>query len=515
MKTESAILKVEILSRPHALKNWQRHLLTLAFFTAITVWMLWNVVANAGRSLEGWGDALLQVWTLDWDAHALATNPFNLFNANIFYPYANSLAFSESLIGQALLVTPLIWLTGNPVLGYNLLLLLSFVLSGWAMYLLVYEMTGKWTASVAAGLIFAFFPHRFGQLSHLHLLATEWMPFGLLFLRRFVLRKRPLDAFLFALFFAMQALSSTYLGLFMVVVVGLYLLYHAGFGARAFLKKPGESLKKLFPLALALLLAFLLILPFYLPYLSVQAELGFERSPAEVVNYSAQPYYYLDVAKENKLNQWLYAPAFSFNWWNSARGGERGLYLGLVASLLALAGMVRAWQRRKLEKDGLFYILLAILAIIFTFGPIWNSGRFGAIPLPYALLYYFVPGFQGLRVPVRFIYVVALAVAVLAGFAVATLQRRWKFKTAYLAVPLLALLCLEYVSDVNYLNSNALRQDPPSVNRWLAEHEAGAVLNVPLSSSDSSNLFYQYWARTDWQPLMNGFSGFMPPLMMP
>src|SRR5258707_966352 len=146
--------------------------------------MTWPVTPNMGRSLEQWGDALLQTWTLDWDAHALLTNPLHFANANAFYPYANSLAFSETLIGQAILVAPVIWLTDNPVLAYNLLLLGSFVLCGWGMYLLAKELSGSRIAGLVAGVIFAFFPHRFGQLSHLHLLTAQWMPFCLLFLRR-------------------------------------------------------------------------------------------------------------------------------------------------------------------------------------------------------------------------------------------------------------------------------------------------------------------------------------------
>jgi len=45
------------------------------------------------------GDPLLNVWILAWDFHALTTNPASLFNANIFYPVENTLAFSEHMLG--------------------------------------------------------------------------------------------------------------------------------------------------------------------------------------------------------------------------------------------------------------------------------------------------------------------------------------------------------------------------------------------------------------------------------
>jgi hypothetical protein len=522
--TETDNQETETTSPPikKASREWLWHIGALLFFVVLTVQMTGAIWNNAGRTIEGWGDALLQVWTLDWTAHALATDPFNLFNANAFYPYHNSLAFSETLFGQAIFVTPLIWLTNNPVLAYNLLLLASFVLSGWGMYLLVSHLTGSKEAGLVAGVIFAYFPHRYGQLSHLHLLATQWMPFTLLFLSRYFRDKKWTDLALFGLFFTLQFWSSTYLGLFLAVVVGLYLLFRIGVrGQRSGVRKkerPKFSASSVysavsFQIGICLLLVGLAILPFYLPYLQVQNELGFERSPAEVDSFSAQWFYYLDVPKENKLNQWVYQPITGdWQWWDSSRGGERGLYLGFFALILGIMGMVLAWRQRKTQPQSIFYAGLAILAVSFTFGTTWRTS-FGDLPLPYALLYNFVPGFAGLRVPVRFIYVVALAVAVLAGITVAGLISRLrlkKWRTAVLVVPLIGLMCLEYVSDVGLIDSNILSSAPPPAIAYTAQNP-GVVLNVPLSGSDNSNLFYQYWSRASWQPVMNGFSGFMPP----
>src|SRR5262245_3885311 len=45
-----------------------------------------------------YSDALLEAWTLKWDIHSLLsgfTGLQNFWNANIFYPYPNTLAYSE------------------------------------------------------------------------------------------------------------------------------------------------------------------------------------------------------------------------------------------------------------------------------------------------------------------------------------------------------------------------------------------------------------------------------------
>ncbi len=615
--TAERLAQAKLKEPGRRLTGWQLDSLALLFFVLMAVAMTWPVTPNLGRSLEQWGDALLQTWTLDWDAHAFVSNPLHFADANSFYPYANTLAFSETLVGQAILVAPVIWLTNNPVLAYNLLLLGSFVLCGWGMYLLGKDLTGSRVAGLIAGMIFGFFPHRFGQLSHLHLLTAQWMPFCLLFLRRFVSTGReaktqptkpptkkkrvtitwwaikthqeeppestfsevPIasieaktepesnslspviastepslsppgakayggfrwrDGLLFGLFLTLELLSSTYLGLFLVVAVGLYLIFHATralWPTRKFIPQSSilnpsraearsynsvlspqsflSSFNKLARLCIILVVAGLVIVPLYWPYLSVQQDLGFERSVAEVQSFSAQPFYYLDVPKENRLNQLFYRPVFKQGWWQGSAGGERGLYLGLTALVLGAIGLGLALRKKtRRDPDALFYAVLGLLAFSFTFGPYWQSGRFGAIPLPYALLYNYVPGFAAIRVPVRFIYVVALALAALAAFGVAWIQRRWRleqgWKGAMLACGLLALLSGEYWSEVTLQESDVLRREAPAVERWLNEHPA-PTLRVPLSGSDNSNLFIQYWTRDTWRPVMNGFSGFMPP----
>ena len=46
-------------------------------------------------------------WTLWWDYHQTFTDPLRLFDANVFYPYKYTLAFSENDYGLSLLFFPL------------------------------------------------------------------------------------------------------------------------------------------------------------------------------------------------------------------------------------------------------------------------------------------------------------------------------------------------------------------------------------------------------------------------
>jgi hypothetical protein len=130
------------------------------------------------NAVEDRQDALLNVWITAWDGHQLLSDPLHLFDANIFHPYPRTLAYSELLLGNALLALPITAATGNPVLGYNVALLLSFFLSGFGTYLLVRKLTRSPGGGLVAGAIFAFSSYRMTNLAQAQLLTTQWMPFA-------------------------------------------------------------------------------------------------------------------------------------------------------------------------------------------------------------------------------------------------------------------------------------------------------------------------------------------------
>ena len=71
-------------------------------------------------------DGRLSIWNVAWVADALIVNPRGLFDANIFYPARNTLAYSEANIGAGLLALPAWGLTGNPFLAHNTAVALSY-----------------------------------------------------------------------------------------------------------------------------------------------------------------------------------------------------------------------------------------------------------------------------------------------------------------------------------------------------------------------------------------------------
>src|SRR5262249_44723261 len=140
-----------------------------------------------------------------------------IFEANIFAPNHDTLAYSENVIGSAFIAAPVLWLTGNPVLAMNVVVLVSCTLCGLGTYLLGRRVGLTATASILAGLVFAFSAPRFLRLDQLFLATVQWMPFALACLHTYFDTGRRRDLRLAAGLFSLQAASSGHAGVFLGV----------------------------------------------------------------------------------------------------------------------------------------------------------------------------------------------------------------------------------------------------------------------------------------------------------
>lgn len=241
-------------------------------YVALTLLLAYPLsIDPAGRLLSASPDTLLMMWMLMWDTHALTHQPFSIFDANIYFPQHDTLAYSENLIGSAGFAAPMLWLTGNPVLALNIVALLSCVLCGVGAWLLARRVGVSRLGATIAGLIFAFSPPRFLRLGQIHLTTIEWIPFALAFLHAYLDGGRKAHLRLAVAFFTLQALTSGHGAVYLIVAM-------AGLVAwRVVLGEPIAPAKRLrdFGLAGAALLAPALLI--VLPYRRVQLDLGLRR----------------------------------------------------------------------------------------------------------------------------------------------------------------------------------------------------------------------------------------------
>ena len=119
------------------IRGWAAPLIVIGAFLALTGAMTHPLSTDAGRrALDLGADTRLFLWTVGWNLHALATPGQPLFEANIFFPAHNTLAYSENLVGFSLLAAPVRALGGGLVLSLNVASLVSLALCGLGAFVL-------------------------------------------------------------------------------------------------------------------------------------------------------------------------------------------------------------------------------------------------------------------------------------------------------------------------------------------------------------------------------------------
>ncbi|MBE3135022.1 MAG: hypothetical protein IMZ55_16260, partial [Acidobacteria bacterium] len=197
---------------PPPARWWQGAWGALVLVLVGWVVMTWPQVTGMNRLVFDPGDPLMRVWHLSWVAHQLARAPLHLYDANIFYPEAGTLAYTDAMIAPSLVAAPFLWLGVPAVLAFNLLMAAGMILSGVAMFALVRRLTGCWPAAVFAALAFAFLPYRFNHYAHLELQFTWGIPLALWALHRVFETGKRGDGLLVGLAVGLQAACSLYYG---------------------------------------------------------------------------------------------------------------------------------------------------------------------------------------------------------------------------------------------------------------------------------------------------------------
>jgi len=486
----------------------------LALFVALALLLTFPQVMFIERGLGAdrnevvHDDPLLNTWILAWGAHAVVTNPLDVFDANAFYPRRNTLAYSDHMLGNLPLAAPVFWLSGNPVLAYNVLLLLSFALAGWGAYLLALELTGSVAPALFAGIAYGFSPYRFAQYGHVQILSSHWMPFAMLFLHRFLKSGalRPLTiAFVFTF---LQAMSSAYFSLFFPTFVIIFAV------AWVVSQPPAADaawrrLLWLLPFLAALAIV---LLPFAWPYIKLRNEMGFTRAMDENVKYSADVLSYLACSDANPLWGALLA-------WPPTPEGPMFLCLSVLA--LAALSLRLCFSRTPASEPSSddraairAYLISAVACFVLSLGPTIKFADRALCPGPYLVLYKFVPGYDGLRVPARFAMILVLALAVLAAFGLKAALARLADRPRTRRVGLLALFALLIVECWHVpldIGPAPVGDKVPQVYRWLAaQPDDIRLLELPLDIHRNDNT-YMYFSAYHWKKLVNGRSGYVPP----
>jgi len=480
------------------MKTLREHLGVLVGYALLTLLLTYPAVLHLFTHLIGdGGDTNVFVWNLWWIKKALTelhTNPF--WTDYIFFPQGVSLVFHDlvpfnGLLG--ILLHPFVGL----VAASNAIVLLSFTLSGYGIYLLIRFLGPDRLSAFIGGIIFAFCPYKFAHLlGHFSLISTEWLPFYALAVLK--LTKGTRDggigpSLCAAIFLLLIALCSQYYLVYALLFTLLLVCYCAWtVGPRAFWQRGGRRL--------AAALAFFLVGFAPILFMAGSEMLRERYEPVYAGNarlYQADLLSFVTPSFLHPLLGPLIQPIAGRFKGNLSEGTVFVGYLALILALVAI------FKLRSTEPWVRFWSLAFLVFFILSLGPF---PRFLGRPigrkflfLPYRLIMH-IPILDNLRVPSRFDIMVMLCMAVLVAFTCRRLFERYERRgaRAFVFLGLTLIITFEYLA----IPFPTFRASAPRIYEQIAR-EAGAftVLEIPLGRSSGlskgigefrpPSLFYQ------------------------
>jgi len=195
--------------------------------------------------------------------------------------------------------------------------------------------------------------------------------------------------------------------------------------------------------------------------------------------------------------------------------------LGLLVAA-AISPRVRGHLRRLAMSPAVGALVLCLFCLWMAMGPRPMAGVFRLFDMGlYGVFYDHVPGFDGLRVPARYVMVAGLFLSVAAGAGAAALLRGPK-TAIVMAVAVAGVLADGAAVPLDRNRSWREREarppagvpsaaETPPVYRYLRQLPASAVVAEFPFGDKAWELRYLYHAALHRRTLVNGYSGWFPP----
>ena len=435
-----------------------------AFFVALAVAMTWPLARIITRGVANPGDPLMQTYVLDWDWYATLHQPLRLFQASLFYPAKDTLAYGEHMYGIAIFLFPLRMAGISALTAHNVAVILGFAFCGFAAYLLGRTLTGSAIAGVAAGIFYAYLPWRFTQLPHTNYLWAGWLPLLVVALVHCARKPGWRSAALFGAVFLMNGLTNLYLFAFGSIAVGL--------AAPILVRDRRQWLR----IGAATLVALALITPFLIPYFRVRRETGMQWTWADVKSWSARPRDWLNPGATNRFYRRIFDPRSDPELW---------LFPGAAGIAMSCLGVYAARRERR------------TLAVALLWCAIGFIGSLGVHAFLHRFLFSHVPGFSSLRVAARWATIAYAGMAMLVAYGAA--RRKWVGAIAA-AVFLVELRAAP-------IRWHCVSQPVPPVYQWLKTQQ-GPIAELPMGGEIENR--YLRFSTEHHLPMVNGMSSFVP-----
>lgn len=504
-KNEKVVLRV--------LFNWLEIL--VIFFIGLWLIVIRPLGPNLTRLPGDLGDTRFNNYILEHDFRWITGQDSSLLNAPFFYPYPQTLTFSDNHFGSMLFYDTFRWLGLDLESALQAWYLLSYFLSFGAAAYVLKKFKLKPLAVGIGAFFFTFGLPLLEQESHMILFYRFCIPLACDAIWQFS-QKPHFKQLVFMLFWLVwQFYLSIYLGYFLclllaVVAVGLPFTKNKSYINilrywPSSIKQAWKSSKirtDIFYMVLIFFLLFALIILFQ-PYILASKTYGFSRSWEEVQTMLPRIQSYF-LAYHSIFWHQL---SISLSSQITVCGNEHQLFIGMSAIIALVLGMVWRFQSAHRKMAFLFLGAAGFLVLLTL-----NVNGFSF----YKILWY-LPGFNSIRAVSRIILVlmwpIALFISVEVDALLSLSVRTSNFSAIVLII--LGLMVAESVFYNHYTFSKAdaysriqtLRKRIPSN---LPEDPVLFVSNLDSSSWYLTELDAMMLSQNLGWPVMNGYSGNLP-----
>jgi hypothetical protein len=473
------------------MKRLYRHLAVVAVYLLLTLAMTYPLGLRLGTHLlSSKNDFWIYPWNNWWIKKALLEGHNVYYTPYLFYPRGVELFWHGICWFSTFL-----WLSLQTVLGslaaHNVAILLTYVVGAYTTYLLAYEVSGSRPAAFVAGLIYAFYPHRFSHRGQLKSLSNQWNPLFALFLVRLTRQGRLRDGLGAGVGLTLSALCSWH----QMLLTSVWGAMWVGWSLLA--ERHRWNRRTLLALVVGGLLCIVLLSPLLVPMVAALMR----ASEADLLPSAS-------AAKEKSTDLLAYIlPNRDHSLFLLGGLGEeydRYVHLegpaatvGWVTLLLVGWGALRRW------KAVLPWLLAALILAILALGPeLQINGRvMSGFPLPYALIEPTIVG-DFVRHPNRFNIVLPLPVSVLAAVGLQAILERWKSQRRW-TYGVTFCLALSILFEYSVAPVPTTRP-PDSVFYQRLREEVGefAVADFPIDLSEDK--YYLFTQTLHERPIVGG-----------
>lgn len=465
-------------------------------------------------NLPDWNDYPFYVWTIYQNiGHFQTLTVHGFFDTNIFYPYKDSLLFSDILLPQSLLALPLTYFISNHILVFNLLFFFMLFLDVVAVYFFWQNVTSD--KKELFFLVFATCISGFLFQNSVHFQFLSFWPFffGLGYLVR--RQKTWKDSLLLGLWTGIQFTAGVYLSIFLLTATafwyGIELIRYRSVKTKVVaLIQEGVITGSIFVVTAGV---------FLYKYLVIKKAYDITRLYWEYIYYSAHLSDYLFTTNYASVISSLW-PISRWNALNHAGSLFPGLVI-VVASVLGLFIYRKAKDSYELsvhiEAKDLFYFVLLLWGFFASLGPRLSvNGSYVGLPLPYIFPLKLIPLFDPIRVNGRWYLFVFIA---LLYFAIKGI-RKWRiFARPIILVIVCLFIALEVMPISRKTEAKAYYHDIYEAIAPVCREKPQVLLEYPMTQDTRdvnivTNLTYRTQAMLASLKhqclLVNGYMGYAP-----